>query len=49
MTFPEFVRAALVFIIAGLSALRLCPCSCKNCPSKQPAPNVRPSPKEPTL
>ncbi len=48
MTFPEFARAALVFIIAGLSALRLCPCSCKNCPVKQPAPNVRPSPKEPT-
>jgi len=48
MTFPEFLKAALVFIIAGLSALRLCPCSCKNCPGKQPAPQVKPAPREPT-
>ncbi len=48
MTLQEFLKAALVFIIAGLSALHLCPCPCKNCPAKQPAPSIKPAPKEPT-
>jgi len=46
MSFTNLLKAAAVFLIAGLCALRICPCTCKNCPTKQPIPNVKPSPKD---
>src|SRR5437588_9957087 len=46
MSFTDLLKAAVIFLIAGLSALKICPCTCKNCPSKQPIPNVRPVPKD---
>src|SRR6266852_3548127 len=46
MSFTNLLKAAVVFLIAGLCALRICPCTCKNCPNKQPIPNVKPSPKD---
>jgi len=44
MSFTNLLKAAIVFLIAGLFALKICPCTCKSCPSKQPIPNVKPSP-----
>jgi hypothetical protein len=46
MSLTDLLKAALVFVVAGLCALKICPCACKNCPSKQPAPNVKPAPKD---
>jgi hypothetical protein len=46
MSLTDLFKAALVFIIAGLCALKICPCTCKNCPSKQPIPNIKPAPKD---
>jgi hypothetical protein len=46
MSFTNLLKAAVIFVIAGLCALRICPCSCKNCPSKPPTPNAKPAPKD---
>ena len=44
MSFTNLLKAAVAFLIAGLFALKICPCTCKNCPSKQPIPNIKPAP-----
>jgi len=44
MSFTNLLKATVIFLIAGLSALKICPCTFKNCPSKQPIPNIKPAP-----
>ena len=46
MSLSDLLKAGLVFILAGLCAIKICPCTCKNCPNKQPAPNIKPAPKD---
>jgi len=40
MTVTNILKAALIFVLAGLLALRLCPC--RQCSNKEPAPKVKP-------
>ena len=51
MTFPDLLKSAVIFIAAGLCALKICPCDGKDCPKPrpvQPAPsNPEPAPKTP--
>src|SRR5207244_7513784 len=40
MSITNIVKAVLVFILVGLLALKTCPCT--HCPTREPAPIVKP-------